>query len=476
MLPYKSIEAVERIETPLSSEMVNALDLWLDMYQNKAPWLAQKGMKSMNLAALVSAEMARSIVIEMKWNITGKGTGKNGEPVTNARSEYLKTEFQRCINQLQMQLEKGCAAGGMTIKPYPKDKHLYFDFVTDWALYPIAFDDEGNLSDVIFRDTYTEGKIIYTRLERHKIDGKNVNITQRVFKSQDRNSIGTEVPLSDVEMWKQLEPEATVEAAEGQMFGWFKTANANCIDVDSPMGASVFAKAVDVIRDADEQYSRIDWEYVGSELAIDVDPNSLKLNKNDPTQKEMPRLNERLFRGVDTGKDDNYSVFSPPIRDVSLYNGLNQRKRLVEDLCGLSRGTIADVATEARTATELRILQQRSYSTIANNQKALERCLIDVIRAMDKYATIYNLAPKGEYEVSFEWDDSIITDTEQQMNERVILCHEGAYSKTELRQWYFGETEAQAQSAIDKIAQQKVTEMLNLQEMLPELTPTTPDQ
>lgn len=473
MLPYKDIQSVEHIETPLSSEMVNALDLWLDMYTGKAPWLAQSGMKSLNLPAFISSEIARQIILELKWDITAKDAkaDEQGKLATNPRSEYLKDEFERCITALRKKLEQGCAAGGMTIKPYPKDGHLYFDWVMDWSLYPIAFDDDGNLSDVIFRDTYTEGKTIFTRLERHTVEGDNVKITQRAFKSQDKNSIGNEVSLTEVDMWSELEPEATVKKSEGQMFGWFKAAAANNVDVDSPMGASVYSKACDLIRDADEQYSRLMWEFKGSELAIDVDPTTLKQATNDSSRKEMPQLDERLFRGVDTGQDNNYNVFSPAIRDGSIINGLNQILQRIEDVVGLSRGTLADVTSEARTATELRILRQRSYSTIADNQKALERCLKDVVRVMDKYATLYNLAPEGEYEVSFEWDDSIITDTEQQMNERMILLNAGLYGKAEMRQWYFGETQAQAEAAVKAINDEKMSEMADLQALIPQVTP-----
>ena len=409
----------------------------------------------------------------MKWDITAKGakTDAEGNLLSNPRADFLKQEFERCLSTLRKKLEQGCAAGGMTIKPYPKGDHLYFDWVMDWSLYPIAFDDDGNLADVIFRDTYTEGKTIFTRLERHTVEGDNVKITQRAFKSQDRNSIGNEVSLSEVAMWSELEPEAVVEKSEGQLFGWYKVAAANSVDVDSPMGASVYSKACDLIKDADEQYSRLMWEFKGSELAIDVDPTTLKQAANDSTRKEMPQLDERLFRGVDTGQDNNYNVFSPAIRDASLINGLNQILQRIEDVVGLSRGTLADVASEARTATELRILRQRSYSTIADNQKALERCLTDVIRVMDKYATLYNLAPQGDYEVSFEWDDSIITDTEQQMNERMILCNAGIYGKSELRQWYFGETKAQADAAIEAVTKEKTDEMLGMQAALPQVTP-----
>ena len=124
---------------------------------------------------------------------------------------------------------------------------------------------------------------------------------------------------------------------------------------------------------------------------------------------------------------------------------------------GLSRGE----------GYELRIVKQRSYATVSDNQTALENCLKDVIRAMDKYATVYKLAPEGEYDVSFEWDDSIITDTEQQMNERILLLTNGIISKAEFREWYFGETEAQAAAAIDGITAEQAAGMEQLLPKVP---------
>lgn len=476
MIPYKDIESVEHLETPLSTEMITALDTWYDMYLEKASWLKPDTVKSLNLPAFISSEVARQVVLEMKWNITGKTKdGKDqtadGEDVMNPRAQYLKDEFAKCMKVLRQKLEQGCAAGGMTVKPYPKDGHIYFDWTIDWSLYPLSFDDEGNMADVIFRDTFTEGKTVYTRLERHTVSGDDVKITQRAFKSNLRDTIGTEISLKEVPMWAELEPEATVKNTEGQMFGWFKVAAANNVDVDSPMGASVFSKACNTIKEADLQYSRLLWEFEGSELAVDVDPTALRVkkDKNGKTTTEMPHLNERLFRGVDLGTDDNYNIFSPAIRDGSLVNGLNQILIRIEDQCGLSRGTLSDANAEARTATELRIVKQRSYATVADNQKALESCLRDVIRAMDKYATMYSLAPEGDYDVSFEWDDSIITDTDQQTTERLVLLDKKLMGKVEFRQWYFGETQAQAKAAIEAIEQEDAESMAALSSALPKV-------
>lgn len=464
MFPFRDVEAAEHVETPLSDDMVNALDLWYKMYTNEPPWKSVGGddsVQTLNLPALICSEVARQVLLEVKWNISGK-KDENGDATMNPRAEYLKAEFEKLMRTLRPKLEQACAAGGMTIKPYPKDDgHIYFDCSTAWSLYPVSFDDDGNLKDVIFRESYQEGKTYYTRLERHTVTDEGIRITQRAFESRVRESIGTPIPLTDVPQWADVEPDALLTNTDGQMFGWYKVAAANNVDINAPMGVAVFHKASEIIKQADMQYSRILWEYEGSELAVDVDPDALKVNKKTG-ERELPKLKKRLFRGLDLGKDDTYQVFSPSIRDASLFSGLNQLFMRIEDNCGLSRGTLSDASSsEARTATELRILKQRTYATISDNQTALEACLRDVVRAMDKYATMYKLAPEGEYELSFEWDDSIITDSSQQLGERLELLAQGIISKAELRKWYFGETQAQAETAIKTIQQEAISQSVD---------------
>lgn len=471
MVPYKNIEAAERVESPLSQEMVQALGTWYDLYLDKAPWLKPDTVKSLNLPAFICSEIARQIILELQWDITGPADA-DGNLKESPRAAFLKEEFGKLFHDLRGKLEQGCGAGGLTIKPCPKDdKHFCYDWTTAWEFYPISFGDEGKLLDVIFRDGFQEGRTYYTRLERHTVKDNGVVITQRVFKSSNPDHIGEEITLQEVPLWSSLLPEVTVTDTGGQMFGWYKVAAANSVDIKSPMGASVFARAVESIKEADLQYSRLLWEFEGSELAVDVDPTALRAKNitgaDGKPRLETPHLNERLFRGVDMGQDDTYKVFSPQIRETSLINGLNQIFARVEDQCGLARGTICDANTVAKTATELKIVKQRSYATIADNQAALERCLRDVIRAMDKYATLYHMAPEGEYQVTFSWDDSILTDTEQQMNERLALVAQGLMSKAEFREWYFSETPEQAQAAIQEIQGEQLN-LLMLEQMLPQ--------
>lgn len=462
-VPAKTIGAAEQVESPLSTEMSAAIDTWYELYINQAPWLDGHTVKSLCLPSFISGEVARQMLLELKWNITGKHDDKKdpdhkGVAVENERSKYLKAEFAKCIDQIRTKLEQGLASGGMIIYPYPnlRDGHIYFSYGMDWEIFPIAFSDDGNLADVIFRDTFVNGRDFYTRLERHTVEDNDIRITQHAFKSNNQNYVGVEVKLSEVPRWATLQAETVVKNTEGQMFGWYKVDTANTVDVDSPMGASIYSRAVDLIKEADIQYSRLLWEFEGSELAVDVDP--LALRENNKGKATSPHLNERLFRSVDLGQDGTYHVFAPAIRDASLINGLNEIFKQIEDRCGLARGTISEASTEAKTATEIKVLKQRTYATVHNNQTALERALRDVVRAMDKYATLYNLAPEGDYEVSFDWDDSVITDKEQEMNELLALRAQGLVSKKEIRMWYFGETEEQAEAALQNVLDETTRE------------------
>lgn len=71
-----------------------------------------------------------------------------------------------------------------------------------------------------------------------------------------------------------------------------------------------------------------------------------------------------------------------------------------------------------KTATEVRNSKQRWFVTIDSIQKALQHNFDSLIYAMDVYATLYNLAPAGDYEVTYSWGDSILDDADAKEKER----------------------------------------------------------
>ena len=132
------------------------------------------------------------------------------------------------------------------------------------------------------------------------------------------------------------------------------------------------------MKQADEQWGRILWEYEGSELSIDVDITAFR--KDEHGNFNIPQGKERLYRGIDL--DDNnskWNVFSPAIRDSSYFNGLNNILKRIEFNCGLSYGTISDPQEVNKTATEIVSSKQRMYSTVKDIQGALESEFVNLV-------------------------------------------------------------------------------------------------
>ena len=230
------------------------------------------------------------------------------------------------------------------------------------------------------------------------------------------------------------------------LYGYFKPPVANNIDPQSPLGVSVYARAADLIKEADKQYSRYLWEFEGGELAVHADEGMFRLDKNG--KRQLPKGKERLYRAlnVDSSVAGNkaFDTFSPVLRDASLGNGLNTLLERIEDACGLARGTFSNQTQEAKTATEIKVLKQRSYATITDTQKALQTALEQLIGAMDYWTTIGKLAPSGNYDISFEWDDSIIVDTQSEQVIRMQEVAAGLLKPVDYIMWRYGVSEERA--------------------------------
>lgn len=400
----------------------------------------------------------------------------------SSRAEYLETQYKKLKKQLRKQIEYGIAKGGLVIKPYivindsqtdgitDADSEaettpiveIEFDFVQADSFYPLVFDASGKITEAAFIQSKVEKNVVYRRLEYHKWENNVVTVINKAYKSNNiRNTtdmdaleLGEEISLAEVPEWRNLEEKTIVKNVTRPLFAYFKMPEANTIDPTSPLGVSGFSRAVSLIQDADLQYSRLLWEYEAGEMAIDIDRDALRTDidnvGNEHTR--MTHLQQRLFRKVDLGADsDTYNPFTPTLRDHNYIEGLNAILMRIEDVCGISRGTLSDSADIARTATELKILKQRSFQTNVDVQRAIEEALRDVIYVMNVYATLYEITPEGEYEVSFEWDDSILVDIDEEINKRITLMQSGLASKLEVRMWYFGETEKQAREALTKI-------------------------
>lgn len=418
----------------ISSEMTNCIELWSNMYQDNAYWINNKNVFSLNLPSSISSEIARLTTIEMDSKITG-----------SARADFLNGQFKKVLKNIRIQLEYACAKGSIVFKPYIANGNIEIDYIHSDSFFPTAFDSSGKITGVVFTDQKIKDNKIFTRLEAHNLVKDGCSISNKVYVSSNNNSLGREISLQDVEEWADIQEQIVIKS-DRLLIGYFKVPLANTIDTKSPLGVSVYSRATDLIRKADEQYSRLLWEFEGSELAINASEDLFTRDINGNAI--LPKGKERLYRKLEIDSlrttEAFFEPFSPTIRDVSLINGLNEQLRRIEFNCNLAYGTLSDPNNVDKTAEEIKASKQRSYAFVSDVQKTLKSALEDLVYSMDALTTTYNLAPVGKYEQSFDFDDSLIVDNKTEQSIKLQEVASGILKPERYLMWRYGVTEEQA--------------------------------
>ena len=452
MLQYESIKKAIGVDIAVSSEMANAIYKWQQMYRNKASWI-EKDIRGLNLPAAISAEFARLVTNEAKIQISGS---TRADLINEIVNKDFKKNFRKYI-------EYASAFGGICFKPYPSGSSIEIDVVRAGNYYPTEFDSSGEITGVIFPEFKRKGKKLYTRLEYQSLQGDRYIIANKAFvsnkavvKTDEIIQLGMEIKLEDVEEWADISPYEEFHHANGKLFTYLKMPLANNIDPDSPLGISVYARAEEQIRNADEMYGAALWEYRSKETAIQASNEYFK--KNRQGEVILPKGQERLYYPmgsniVDPTGKPLFNVYSPEIRDQSFFNGYNRIIQKVEFNSGLAYGTLSDPQNVEKTAEEIKTSKQRSYSTVKDIQNAAEDAIKELVHAIDIWMDLKELAPPGRVDVSCDWDDSLIVDKKYEFEQLRADVGLGAVGLVEYRMKRFGETEEQAKEMLRKASE-----------------------
>lgn len=432
----RNIEEALGVVIATSPAMLQAQEEWRQIYSGNARW-NNEDTPSLFLAAGLCVEFARSVTVELKSEVTG-----------SQRADYLQEQYLPVLDELRKTTEKACAGGTVVLRPFVREDSIHVTTVENNCYFPIRYNGLGELVSVVFADVISRDEKYYTLLEHCDWDNGTYTIIYYAFVSDDKTNLGKPIPLSEIEEWAELPPEITFEDVERPWFSVFKMPQLNHIDQTAPEGVAIFSKAIELLRQADKQHARTVWEYEGSELAVfapvDMWRDIGRKDAQDPRKGEVkldiPEGKDRLYVNTAISNESlkKPEVFNPPPRDESLHRGLDRIKRQIEFNCGASYGIISDPQTQDKTATEVRAGKQRFYSTIVDIQHSLEEALRNLIAIMDDMATRYYLAPQGVYDISFQWDDSVIADREREFTEKMQLLSASVLSPVEMRAWYLG--------------------------------------
>lgn len=384
MLGRQEITQPFGVAPDVNSAMQTALSEWDKLFTES----------STNLASIIASEAARLATIDMNITLTGSPRAEAIQGVLNINRDRLRSK-----------LELGCAYGGMILKPSGNG----IDFVPATRYIPTAFDSNGNIVGVIFIDQFVKGNIYNTRLEYHCFEGDIYFIRNKAFQSNNKITLGYEVPLTKVPRWAELLPEVPIEGLSRPLFGYFHMPTANNVDIDSPLGVSIYSKAVESLKDFDMWYAK--WKREGklSDKYLFVDEQAMmRAGATGANKAVVNNPIPELIKGLRFGNQASKCIeeFSPDIRVEQYKLALQTQLDIISIQCGFSSGYFSfDSKTGAITAAQVMSEDQRTNSTCTDIQQNYKLALEGLLYAMEVMHDLYDTTPSGKVDVSFYMRD-----------------------------------------------------------------------
>lgn len=383
------------VDILLSDTMDMAIRTWNQIYAGHPNWVDKDNhVKTINFAKSVSSETARLACLDLSIKVSG-----------SARAVYLQSVIDNMFGKIREYVERGCVNGTIILKPNGDG----IDCFDPQRFLPTEVDGNGNIRAGIFFDFYEQSKKYYKRLEYHRFADDGVYlISNRCFISESSTSLGTETDITKTP-WKELMSDVGIENIEKPLFAVFKTPMANNIDIVSPLGMSIFAEALEELKDLDVAYSRNAKEIYDSKRTVLADERLFEgkaIMVDGEIVRVKPKMPDYIRNVLSEGQENFYQEINPNLNTDTRVKGINNILSILAYKCGYSNGYFSfDSMTGIQTATGVEASQQRTIQFIKDVRDKLEMTMDDLIYAIDKYADLYDLSPVGVYEVEYGFGD-----------------------------------------------------------------------
>ena len=338
MIFRKQAEKDFRVKDTTSPQMMAKITECANIYRGTPYWVdTENRIKTINFAKSVCSETARLVTLGIKIQIEG-----------GARGVWLQEQLDKVYFNLRHWVEYGCAYGTVIIKPNGRGLDMFtpLDFIVTEQ------DDNGNITGIVFKDSYAANDKYYTRLEYHRFVKTRTDssviypyvISNRAYVSRSSESLGDPIPLAQTKWAALLEETLPIfkggnERLDSPMYGVFRTPAANNIDLSSSLGMPIYAEAIEEMKDLDIAYSRNAGEIYDSEKIILADDRLMfdsgkNLNWRVADVK-LPHYVKNVFGNT---PDTFYQEINPQINTDTRLAGINALLSQIGYKCGFSNG------------------------------------------------------------------------------------------------------------------------------------------
>ena len=364
-----------------------------------------------NFNSIFSNKLANYVINDSNVNLTGG----------NSRTELLDKTTQSLWKKAKKVVSMGFGYGGVIIVPYVKGGKIYYSIVPQNRLTIDMTEGENITGATVLAEKKviqgTIGTKTYLRWTNYKVENGNITITQQ-FSDEE----GNKIPAPD--FWKNIQEVQVITGVDRVLFGYIKSPINNRKSSDN-YGVPITYGCDSTINEIKDTMKQLYREYKLKEAFVGAD--STMFDGKDALPKNG------LFKKIDSGDDTFFEVFDPSFRPFT--DRLQELYRRLESEIGVDAGFISEKATQNATATEVRRSMFSTFALIDDMRTNIEKAIDDFLYSANVLANAYNLTPQGDYEVGFDWDYSLLEDSQEAFSQLITAQSKGIVSKIEVRQW-----------------------------------------
>ena len=464
-------QAFPEMELLNLSDNYKGMELHKKIFQNVPPWLRTRASglyakgfrrrKLLNTAKVICDEFsAMTFSEQVEITLDNEQYQKYIDDTLN------KTGFWNKFPEI---LSYSYAMGGCALKVYADNSKPTIDYVQAEHFLPVGWTGE-KIDECVFRTRSYKNGNYYTLMERHGINSNGcITVENSAFKSSIKDSLGTRCAVS--EMFPKLAESITYNNIEIPMFCYFKPCVSNNIEIDSPLGISIFANAVDTLETLDIAFDSFSREFVLGKKRIIVPAQCIR-TVADPGTGEMHRYfdaDDEAFIALKTEDKDALQITdnTTVLRIEEHVSAINALLNILCFQIGLSAGTLSfDAVQGVKTATEVISQDSKTARTIKSNKNIISEMLEQLIHSLIAIGTALKLIPAKEYTVTIGWQDNIVIDDNTLIDNNIKLTQAGLKSKLKAIMEVQKCDEETAQQELERIAKEQSVTGLSVDDFM----------
>ena len=245
--------------------------------------------------------------------------------------------------------------------------------------------------------------------------------------------------------------------ATGSSLPWYtilKPNLANNIDINSPLGISIFANAMDNLKEIDLVWDSYANEFMLGKKRLFINAKDWAINTKTGEEYDVFDSNDVVIYQLPEADDGKQTITdsTPPLRVSEHITALQNQLNLFGYKCGLGTEHYKFDGSGVATATQIISVNSEMFRNIKKQEILIEDALITLVRTM-LYAinTFTSDTVNTNAEITIKFDDSIIEDEATERTQDLVDVNAGIMSKVEYRMKWYNEDE--------KTASQKIEEM-----------------